>query len=148
MLYNCESGRRVKKPKSYISWIHNVLRIKPFVLQQCLFGLHLIKEQTQKKTICLVESEKTAIIMSIILPNYHWMATGSKSNLKQELLLPIKDFKIILYPDKTEFIDWNNKMKLLIESGFKMKCSNLLEKIDVELGGDLVDFILKDSTVN
>ncbi|WP_419212581.1 DUF6371 domain-containing protein [Maribacter sp. X9] len=142
MLYNHNTGKRVKKPYSHINWMHNVLRIDSFVLQQCLFGLHLIEDNPIKKTICIVESEKTAIIMSMILPNYHWMATGSKSNLKQELLLPIKDFKIILYPDKTEFIDWNNKMKLLIESGFKMKCSNLLETIDIEKGSDLVDFIL------
>tara|TARA_R110002050_G_scaffold274858_2_gene419472 strand:- start:19493 stop:20290 length:798 start_codon:yes stop_codon:yes gene_type:complete len=148
MLYSCSTGSRVKKPFSHINWMHKVLQIEPFVLQQCLFGLHLIKDDVQKKTICLLESEKTAIIMSMILPDYHWMATGSKSNLKQELLLPIKDFKIILYPDKTEFLVWNNKMKLLIESGFKMKCSNLLEKIDIKLGGDLVDLILKDSTVN
>lgn len=144
MLYNCNTGKRVKKPFPHINWMHKVLQIEPFVLQQCLFGLHLIKEDNQKKTICLVESEKTAIIMSMELPNYLWMATGSKANLKQELLLPIKEYNIILYPDKNEFIDWNKKMKILIESGFKMRCSRLLENIDIEIGGDLIDFILKD----
>jgi hypothetical protein len=148
MLYDCNTGNRVKKPYPHINWMHKVLQKTPYVLQQCLFGLQLTLNEPQKKTVCIVESEKTAFVMSMILPDYHWMATGSKSNLKQDLLIPIKDFKIILYPDKTEFIDWNNKMKLLIESGFKMKCSNLLEKIDIELGGDLVDLILKDSKVN
>lgn len=144
MLYDCNTGNRVKKPFPHINWMHKVLQIEPFVLQQCLFGLHLIKEDNQKKTICLVESEKTAIIMSMILPKYHWMATGSKSNLNQELLTPIKDFTIILYPDKTEFKCWNQKSELLIKKGFSVKCSPLLENLNIDNGGDLADFILMD----
>lgn len=142
MLYDCNTGKRVKKPFSHINWMHKVLQIEPFVLQQCLFGLHLIKEDNQKKTICLVESEKTATIMSMVLPNYLWMATGSKANLKQELLLPIKHYNIILYPDKNEFIDWKNKMKLFNESGYLMTCSNLLEKIEIERGADIIDLLM------
>jgi hypothetical protein len=49
--------------------------------------LHLINESTKNK-IAIVESEKTALIMSLFLPDYIWMATGSKSNLKKEMLLP------------------------------------------------------------
>jgi hypothetical protein len=144
MLYDCNTGKRVKKPFSHISWMHKVLQIEPFVLQQCLFGLHLIKEDNQKKTICLVESEKTATIMSMVLPNYLWMATGSKANLKQELLLPIKQYNIILYPDKNEFFDWKNKMKLLNESGYLMTCSKLLECIEIEKGADIIDLLMQE----
>jgi hypothetical protein len=48
---------------------------------QCLFGLHRITEDYQKKTIAIVESEKTAIVMSILLPHYIWLATGVKETL-------------------------------------------------------------------
>ncbi len=142
MLYDRITGRRVKKPYAHVNWMHKVLQIKPFVLQQCLFGLHLISEGAQKKTICIVESEKTAIIMSLVFPEYYWMATGSKSNLKIGLLLPIKNFKIILYPDKTEYQSWNEKAAMLDKNGFSIKCSRLIESIDVEVGGDLADLYL------
>ena len=141
MLYNCNTGSRVKKPFSHINWMHKVLQIEPFVLQQCLFGLHLIKEDFQKKIICLVESEKTAIIMSMILPNYYWMATGSKANLKMELLNPIKKFKIFLYPDNSEYQSWSNEMKCLNAKGFKISCSKLLEQLNIMRGGDLADLV-------
>jgi len=144
MLYDCITGYRVKKPFPHINWMHKVLQVEPFVLQQCLFGLHLIKEHDQKKkTICLVESEKTAIIMSMILPNYHWMATGSKTNLKHELLNPIKNFKIILFPDKSELLVWGDKMKSLIDLGYNLKCSSLIENTNYIDGFDLADFIMK-----
>ncbi|WP_027066162.1 DUF6371 domain-containing protein [Maribacter sp. Hel_I_7] len=143
MLYDCDTGNRVKKPFPHVNWMHKVLQIESFVLQQCLFGLHLILEHTQKNTICIVESEKTAIIMSMILPNYHWMATGSKTNLKHELLNPIKNFKIILFPDKSELLVWGDKMKSLIDLGYNLKCSSLIENTNYIDGFDLADFIMK-----
>ena len=88
--------------------MHKTLKIQNYELQQCLFGLHLINEHPEK-TIALVESEKTTIIMSLFLPNYIWIATGSKGNFKIELLEPINNFKIIAYPDKSEDNDWNKK---------------------------------------
>lgn len=40
MLYNGDTGKRIKKPYNHVSWIHKQLKIPNFVLQQCLFGLH------------------------------------------------------------------------------------------------------------
>jgi hypothetical protein len=57
-----------------------------------LFGLHLINEDYQKE-IAIVESEKTAIIMSIFLPDFIWIITGSKSGFKFDLLQPLKERK-------------------------------------------------------
>ena len=44
--------------------------------------------------------------MSIFKPNYIWVATGMKGGFKYEMLQPIKDFKIIAFPDKSEYNDW------------------------------------------
>ena len=141
MLYNCNTGKRVKKPFNHVSWMHKQLKLNNFVLQQCLFGLHNLIRITKGDTICIVESEKTAIIMSIVIPNFLWLATGSKTGFKQEMLNPIKDYTIIAYPDKTEYQKWTETTELLNKKGFKISCSNLLEKIDIENGGDLVDFL-------
>ncbi|PCJ98703.1 MAG: hypothetical protein COA50_00205 [Flavobacteriaceae bacterium] len=142
MLYDGNTGKRVKKPFPHINWLHKLLNVKQFVLQQCLFGLHLLNDNEEKKTICVVESEKTALIMSMLLPSYLWMATGSKTNLKLSILKPLKNHKIIVYPDNFEFIDWSKKTKLLKYHGFNIICSSLLEGLNLNAGDDLADFIL------
>ena len=80
MRYNKYTGKRIKKPYNHINWLHNAIKEPDFNLSQCLFGLHLINEDYQKN-IAIVESENTAIIMSIFLPDFIWLATCSKSIL-------------------------------------------------------------------
>jgi hypothetical protein len=141
MQYNCATGKRVKEPFNHISWMHKQLNLNNFVLQQCLFGLHNINSIVKGDTICIVESEKTAIIMSIVKPNFLWLATGSKTGFKEKMLQPVKEFKVIAYPDKTEYEKWNETSLILNKQGYQIKCSNLLENIKAEDGGDLVDFL-------
>lgn len=141
MQYYCGTGKRVKEPFNHVSWIHKQLKLNNFILQQCLFGLHNVNRITKNDTICIVESEKTAIIMSIMLPNFLWLATGSKTSFKEKMLQPVKEFKVIAYPDKTEYTNWNETTKHLNKLGFQIRCSNLLENIKIEDGGDLIDFL-------
>lgn len=146
MLYDSETGKRKKNEsgKSYIHSVRSLLKLKDFNLKQCLFGLHLINH-LNSQTIGLVESEKTAIIMSLFKPEYIWMATGSKSGFKYEMLKPIKDYSIIAFPDKSEFYDWDNKANELNEFGFKIKVARLLEETDFEKGTDLADVYLSQN---
>ena len=146
MLFDISNGQRIKKPYSHINWMHKILKIKDYELKQCLFGLHLINEY-EGETIGIVESEKTSIMMSMFVPEYLWLATGSKTNLKMDLLEPIKKFKIIVFPDKSEFCDWSNKTNELKINGFTIKCSRLIEDIDVENGYDLADQYLHKKTI-
>jgi len=142
MLYDTYTGKRVKKPFPHINWIHRVYRIKDFVLQQCLFGIHNLNKYGKGDTICIVESGKTAVIMSIVCPHYLWLATGSKSNFKEKLLKPLKDYNVIVYPDKSEFEDWNRKIQYLNKKGYNFRCSKFLEDKGEAEGADLVDLIL------
>jgi hypothetical protein len=141
MLYNSYTGKRIKEPYNHINWLHNTLKEPEFNLKQCLFGLHLINTDYHKE-IAIVESEKTAIIMSIFLPQFIWIATGSKSNFKLELLQPLKKRKCIAFPDKGEFENWNTKASVLNKEGFKIAVSNLLEKTTYKNGFDLADYYL------
>lgn len=140
ILFNKDTCNRIKEPYSHVNWAHNKLNLKNFVLKQCLFGLHL---NTSSKTIALVESEKTAIIMSLFLPEYVWMSTGGKQNFNKELLLPLKLREIIAFPDKSEFNDWQKKANDLNKIGFKIKVSDYVEKLDFESGTDLADIYLE-----
>lgn len=139
MLYDRFTGKRIKEPYNHINWIHKALKDPDFNLNQCLFGLHQIIEDTQK-TIAIVESEKTAIVMSIFIPDYNWMATGSKGNFKFELLEPIKKRNIIAFPDKGAYSDWLNKATHLNTFNFKIAVSDLIEQTDFENGFDLADY--------
>lgn len=141
MQYNSITGKRIKEPFNHVSWIHKQLKLNAFVLQQCLFGLHLINTISKSDMICIVESEKTAIIMSLLIPDFLWLATGSKTGFKEQMLDPVKKYKIIAYPDKTEFVKWNEITFLLNKKGFQIECSKLLEDINLKIGDDLVDFI-------
>ena len=64
----------------------------------CLFGMHLLGELP----VAVVESEKTAFIMSEIYPQYLWLAAGGLNELTASKLFPLKGRKIILFPDTDE----------------------------------------------
>lgn len=142
MLYETTTGKRVKKPFNCINWFHKSQSLKNFKLGQCIFGLHLVKDDARK--ICIVESEKTAVFASIILPEYYWLATGAKHNLKELFLNPIKNSAITLFPDKGCYKDWKQKAEILIEKGFNITISDFIEKSFLEDGEDIADLFLSD----
>ncbi len=143
--YIAETGKRAKTQdgKAMINWVHSINKRKEFNLEQCLFGLHLINE-SNLKTIAIVESEKTAVIMSVFKPEYIWLATGSKQGFKQSMLEPIKGFKIVAFPDKSEYEDWNHKAILLNAKGFKISVIDWIEKTDLDSGSDLADVFINE----
>ncbi|WP_409187201.1 DUF6371 domain-containing protein [Antarcticibacterium sp. 1MA-6-2] len=97
MLYDPVTGKRKKEPFSHITWVHSLLqkkgKHKDFVLSQCLFGLHLIRDYPDNNMIAIVEAPKTACIMSAIYPKYLWLATCGLSNIKPRLFKPLKEKK-------------------------------------------------------
>ena len=149
MLFNPETCKRVKCPdgKGFINSVRSVLKLKNFNLEQCLFGLHLIKER-KNNTIAIVEAEKTAVLMSIFKPQFIWMSTGSKGGFKYSYLKPIKDYKIVAFPDKGEFNDWSNKAKVLIGFGFNIVVNNWLESTNYPSGTDFADIYIEELKAN
>lgn len=147
LAYNQETGKRIKsnEGKALIDWVHSVLKrngtLREFNLRQCLFGLHLIKE-AKATVVGLVESEKTAVLMSLFKPEYIWMATGSKSGFKYEFLKPIQQYKIIAFPDKSEYNDWLIIAKQLNGFNFDIVVNDWLEQSDYKDGTDLADVLL------
>ena len=90
-------------------------------VRQCLFGLHLLNRYKYKdveQTVCIVESEKTALLMAIAYGNNAkqvWMACGGLGNLNIARLAPlIADRRnIILYPDRDGIEAWRQKAEQL-----------------------------------
>lgn len=136
MVYD-RSGHRDKKR---ISWVHSILKVENFNLKQCFFGQHLLQCDISK-AIAVVESEKTAVIASIYMPEFIWMACGSLQNINKERCRVLAGRKVILFPDLKGFDLWNTKAK---ELGFA--CSDYLEKVsspsEKEKGLDIADYLL------
>ncbi len=54
----------------------------------------------------LVESEKTALIMSLVCPDRVWLATGGKQGFKEQMLAPLIGLEVAVYPDADALRDW------------------------------------------
>jgi len=133
------TGHRVKSDFS-INWVHKKLIGKDdritnaFNKGSCLFGIHLLTRIEVKpegfyfngnkiEEFGIVESEKTAIIASMVKKDTMWFATGGLSNLNYDAIRPIIDFinknafldkkkyLIMLYPDFGAEQLWINKKK-------------------------------------
>ena len=148
-----EFGKRTK----YVNWVHSINlkknKIQEFNLNQCFFGEHLLK--TTDKVIAIVESEKTACIMSMLFDKYLWLASGSLNGLNTKKIQVLKNRKIMLYPDLgidglngSPFSIWNTKCEQFKTLGFDIDISNLLEskgtKYERENGFDIADYFLRN----
>ena len=123
-----EAGRCCGYPP--VCWVHSMridgIRFDEMLAPQCLFGLHLASplrlprrgdsntarqdsppwEGLGEASPCLVESEKTALIMSLVCPDKVWLATGGKSNFKASMLEALVGCEVAVYPDADALQDW------------------------------------------
>ncbi|WP_320815625.1 DUF6371 domain-containing protein [Flavobacterium sp.] len=141
MGYNSDTGKRIKHPFNHITWVHKAIKIKDFNIKPTLFGIHIINHNSKK--IAIVESEKTAIIMSILKPQYLWLATGGIHNLKSAALNPLKQNCITCFPDNEGFETWDLKCQKLRKEGFDISCSLVLEDKTIKSGDDIADLFLE-----
>ena len=114
MKYNPQTGHRIKDDtaKTPITWVHSLLKQQGVLpqdweLTQCLFGEHLL-HQFPDHVVCLVESEKTAVICSALMPDCIWLATGGKGQLNDRVEV-LSGRKIIAFPDVDGFDTWQEK---------------------------------------
>lgn len=144
MLYSPTTGKRVKNLELPVYWVHKALKQPEFELRQCLFGEHLLIDKT--KPVAIVESEKTAVIASVYLPQFIWVAVGSLTNLNAEKCSILKGRTVTLFPDLNGFEKWSSKAKELSHLA-NFTVSDLLERKATEAerkqGFDLADYFIK-----
>lgn len=167
MAYHPESGRRLKagdeaykfsrKTKSYyldtgkgakVYFAGKYLVGKSANLQQCFFGEHQLASRPQD-TVAIVESEKTAVIMSGLFPDVIWLATGGTNGARwtdPTIYSALEDRVVVFYPDLGAYDQWAEKAKIL-GTVCQVSVSDLLERkaapSDREEGFDLADFFVK-----
>ena len=131
MQYNPEDGHRIKTEQgASINWIHSILKKQKVLpedwqLSQCLFGEHLLSLYPDK-VVVLVESEKNAIIGSAIFPDYVWLATGGKSQMKEDKLRVLSGRTVLLFPDADGYAEWKQRAESMTYC--KAIVSDLIEK--------------------
>jgi len=158
MQYSPETGKRSKTQST--DWIHSRMiktgKLKAdFHLTQCFFGQHLLTNKT--KPIAIVESEKTAVICSTLMPNFIWLAAGQLQGLNIDKCSCLAGRNVVLFPDlseKTEnrmtaFEVWSAKAAEIMKT-YKCKIivSDLLERnateTDRQKGFDIADYLIRE----
>ena len=147
MLYDAETGRRVKEPFNHVTWVHSLFRLPDFYLRQCFFGEHLLP-MNRGKPVAIVESEKTALVAAYYLPEYVWLASGGKNGcFNSEALRVLKDHQVILYPDIGATDQWRQNLSLLRKLGIEASIFSYLEEVATDnertAGLDIADYLLQ-----
>ena len=166
------NGHRMKDGKGNVCWVHSMkidgIRFDEMLAPQCLFGEHLASppalsqgegagcamqdsppwEGLGEAPPCLVESEKTALIMSLVCPDKVWLATGGKANFKEQMLAPLIGLEVAVYPDADALHDWAVRIaQLNRELGYRLYIPtgyyNLMDHDEARREGwDLADVVM------
>lgn len=143
MLYEILSGKRVRTPFHHIQWVHKVVEQPKFNLKQCFFGEHLLRNTDLP--VAIVESEKTALISSIYLPQFVWLAAGSLNGLRVETCQILKGRRGVLFPDLDGYDKWARQAKqvptLSLFSVFDF-VRHLPNASNLDTGFDLADYLM------
>ena len=131
--------------QGFQGWTHTLLIRKGLLppdwqLCQCLYGQHLLPIRPDAH-VCLVESEKTAIVMAAYQPEYLWLATVGSSGLSAEMVACLRGRRVTLFPDSGCYAKWSGQMKLTNDIDYNI--SDSLEAYPPNT--DLCDLLLEGS---
>lgn len=126
------------------------------VSSHCFFGLHLLSSAEKCSSVCIVEAEKTACILSEKYPDYIWLAAGGLGEVQTSKFRALRGRKVILFPDTdpdgTAFQRWYEAAEAVMASDFwegspPIHVSSLLERHATaeqkERKIDLVEFLME-----
>lgn len=127
-------------------WVHDDLKSgrmrghlpEGYVLQQCFFGQHLLPKYPDAH-VCLVESEKTALIMAVRQAQHLWLATCSSGGLNAEKLECLRGRRFTLFPDSGCLEKWQTIMSKT--KGLHYSISDQMEPFPPNT--DLADLLLQ-----
>ena len=119
------------------SWVSKMLRWRHPELSEywktehCLFGMHLT--QGMEKPIAIVEKESSAMVLSELYPECHWLATVYPVNFTIDQLKPLCGNTITLFPctdnTMTSYLAWHSIAEQA-KNAYHMdiSCSDFLER--------------------
>lgn len=137
VMYYGENGKRKKDKNSW--YVHNRVK-KDFELVQCFFGEHLIKENPNKP-VALCESEKSAVVMSVLQPEYTWIAAGGANMLNTSRLMRLARLDLVS-ADQGQFNIWESQTSFLKDRQMDVRVENAYSDGLIKQGDDILDLYL------
>ena len=133
-------GHRIKTDKYPANWLHKLREWdgthEGEELQQCWFGEHLLNADTDAP-VAIVESEKTALIMSVYSRNHIWLASGGSQGLKNaEKNKALAGRQVLLVPDHGQYWNWAT---VAHNNGWQI--TDAIEKNAIFAGCDILDMV-------
>ena len=142
----CQSQEKSPKYMS-VTWLHALDRLeRPLALP--LFGEHLA-DTLPFAPLCLVESEKTALIAKLWRPDCTWLATGGKSCFTAERLHVLSGRTVLVWPDADAIGEWMERAATLgpaLDISFRFPATYLNHIRHGPPKGDLADLIVATKT--
>ncbi len=83
---------------------------EPVFTHDVLFGEHLLARHPER-LVGLVESPKNAVVAACAFPDMTWVAAGNKGMLKREVLAPLANREVLVFPDKDAVAEWSEKLR-------------------------------------
>ena len=140
MLYHADGHRGGYQGWTHVPLIRKGLLPQDWQLYQCLYGEHLLPRRPNAH-VCLVESEKTALLMALLRPQELWLATAGCSGLTPEHVGVLHGRRVTLFPDSGCYQKWTRQM--LLTTGILWNMSPRLECYAPNT--DLADLILGEA---
>lgn len=134
------NGHRDKTTTAPALWLH---RCKNWAgmytgeeLKQCYFGEHLLRENTNAP-VMIVESEKTAAVLSELSRKFVWLASGGSQGIKsEEKNRALKGRAVTLLPDNGQYWNWRT-----VADANGWEILDNLEKSPIFAGCDVLDLV-------
>ena len=93
------------------SWVSTMFKnrlpeVAPYIVtRHCLFGQHLLTQADPSMPISIVESERSAVILSELYPQSLWLAYAYPANFSERLLEPLQGHRVVLFSNADETMD-------------------------------------------
>ena len=110
MQYHTDGHRDGFQGWTHIPLIRQGLLPPDWQLHQCLFGQHLLPRRPDAH-VCIVESEKTAVVMAACQPDYVWLATAGSGGLSAEKMACLRGRRVTLFPDSGCYDKWSHQVQ-------------------------------------
>ena len=135
VIYYKPNGKRDHDKKSW--FVHAKIKAD-FNFQQCFFGLHLVDEA---KPIALCESEKTAIMMSVFMPEFTWIASGGCEMLGTIRIAELPRLDKV-FADNGQFAKWEEKTRNFAGRQMDISVDRAVADGIITPGSDVLDLVL------
>ncbi|MBP5798811.1 MAG: hypothetical protein J6W43_02735 [Prevotella sp.] len=156
MWYGPDCHRLKNRHATWVMYLlkqHYAIPQEAFQPTHIFFGSHLLSE---KECVAIVEAEKSAVILSELYPQCLWLAAGGLGEVQPYKFLPLRNYKVILFPDTDlegrAFTKWYDAAQTVMKSFFwpkdnPIRVSPILERHATpdqkRRKIDLVDYILE-----